>query len=212
MGRVNHIDQWQFARTLLHACATSLNHRSMADPFFFGYGSLVNTRTHIYDEPTPARLRGWRRVWVRGDGYAHTLLSVEPCAQTEILGLMCRVPGDDWSALDLRESGYDRHSVEHHSLHHTRDGPHDTHVYRVPPGGSADEPILLSYLDVVVQGFLEVFGEDGVQSFFQTTHGWDTPILNDRRDPRYPRHQSLEHHERDLVDANLAMLGSRVLD
>ena len=38
----------------------------------------------------------------------------------------------------------------------------------------------ISYLDVVVQGFAHEFGEGGVQRFFDTTDGWDTPVINDR--------------------------------
>ena len=33
-------------------------------------------------------------------------------------------------------------------------------------------PILLSYLDVVVQGYLAEFGEAGVARFFASTDGW----------------------------------------
>ncbi len=35
----------------------------MRDPHFFGYGSLVNRRTHVYDSAHRATLEGWRRVW-----------------------------------------------------------------------------------------------------------------------------------------------------
>jgi hypothetical protein len=67
-----------------------------------------------------------------------------------------------------------------------------------------DHPILLSYIDVVVQGYLHMHGHDGVAHFFETTDGWDTLILNDRADPIYPRHQTLSAQERDLVDSHLA--------
>ena len=35
----------------------------MSDPFFFGYGSLVNRSTHDYPRATRARVRGWARSW-----------------------------------------------------------------------------------------------------------------------------------------------------
>ncbi len=47
----------------------------MSDPAFFGYGSLVNLRTHGYDDPRPATLHGWRRVW-RAHQPAQSRLSV----------------------------------------------------------------------------------------------------------------------------------------
>ena len=72
-------------------------------------------------------------------------------------------------------------------------------------------PILMSYLDVVVQGYLREFGERGARDFFATTDGWDTPVLNDRAAPRYPRAQVLTGAETALVDALLAAVGGRVI-
>jgi hypothetical protein len=63
---------------------------------------------------------------------------------------------------------------------------------------------------VVVQGFLHEFGEAGVAAFFDTTDGWDTPVLNDRAAPRYPRHKVLSAAETALVDDHLARLSARV--
>jgi hypothetical protein len=72
-------------------------------------------------------------------------------------------------------------------------------------------PILMSYLDVVVQGYLREFGQAGAEDFFATTDGWDIPVLDDRAAPRYPRHQALTGDERALVDALLREVGGRVL-
>ena len=79
---------------------------------------------------------------------------------------------------------------------------------RFPP--TPDHPILLSYLDVVLQGYLHVFGEAGVQHFMETTDGWDTDVLNDRANPIYPRAQSLSADEIALVDACLTQVGSQL--
>ena len=177
----------------------------MNDPAFFGYGSLVNLATHAYDDPRPAVLQGWRRVWQRTNLRKAAYLSVMPCAQTSLHGVIARVPGANWAALDQREAAYQRHDVSH-TIHH--DGPAaPTAVYQVRPEHVADaddHPILLSYVDVVVQGYLRVHGQDGVAHFFETTDGWNTPILNDRADPVYPRNQSLSAEERALVDHYLA--------
>ncbi|WP_323785658.1 hypothetical protein [Thalassovita sp.] len=72
-------------------------------------------------------------------------------------------------------------------------------------------PILLSYLDVVVQGYHQEFGEQGVTRFFQTTDGWDAPILDDRKQPHYPRHQTLARPETRLVDRMLDDIGARLV-
>jgi hypothetical protein len=62
-----------------------------------------------------------------------------------------------------------------------------------------------------VQGYLRAFGEDGVRDFFDTTDGWNAPILNDRAEPRYPRHQQLRPEETDLVDAHLNRIAAQIV-
>lgn len=180
----------------------------MSDPAFFGYGSLVNLATHVYADARPARLQGWRRVWRHTRLREVAFLSVEPDPASVIDGVVACVPGADWLALDAREAAYDRHDVSAAVLH---DGPTSpTAVYQVSPqhviAPSGDHPILRSYLDVVVQGYLRVYGAQGVAHFFATTSGWDTPIHDDRSNPVYPRHQRLTQAETDLVDQHLARI------
>jgi len=73
-----------------------------------------------------------------------------------------------------------------------------------------DHVILLSYLDVVVQGFLREFGTEGAVRFFDTTDGWDTPILDDRAAPLYPRHQTLTEAETAVVDHHMERLSVQI--
>lgn len=179
----------------------------MSDPAFFGYGSLVNLATHTYDDPRPATLLGWRRVWRRTTLRRAAFLSVMPDRDSTLHGIIARVPGADWVALDQREAAYQRHDVSETVRHDGQPAP--TALYQVGPehvSEGEDHPILLSYLDVVVQGYLRVFGAEGVSHFFATTDGWDAPILNDRDDPIYPRHQVLSNAERALVDTHLAAM------
>jgi hypothetical protein len=184
----------------------------MSDPYFFGYGSLVNTKSHSYPDPHPATLRGWRRAWVATPRYGVVLLTGVRAPGHEIKGLMAKVPGADWAALDAREGGYARLPASH-EVDHAHPARPEVAVYAVDPdhiSESESHVILLSYLDVVVQGFHEVYGPQGVQHFFDTTDNWHTPILNDRDDPIYPRHQSLTPQQRDLVDGNLDRLAAQV--
>lgn len=177
----------------------------MSNLAFFGYGSLVNCATHSYHAHRPAQLAGWRRVWRGTHLRKVAYLSVKPDETCILQGLVAQVHDDSWSALDAREAAYRRHDVSHLVTH---DGPAlQTAVYQVEPhhiAPPADHPILLSYIDVVVQGYLHIFGQAGVQHFFDTTAGWGTPILNDRADPVYPRHQTLSAAETALVDTHLA--------
>ena len=187
----------------------------MRDPFFFGYGSLVNRATHVYAPAHRARLAGWRRTWRHTAHRDGPFLTAIPCPATEIEGLIAAVPGADWVALDAREDGYDRlpTGAGLRMEAGTEVATGDVQIYSVPdhavtaPGG----PILLSYLDVVLQGYLREFGAAGVRGFMDTTDGWDTPVLNDRALPRYPRHQRLSAEETALVDAELARLGVTLL-
>jgi hypothetical protein len=185
----------------------------MTDPFFFGYGSLVNRATHAYRDAHPARLKGWRRAWRHTTLREVAFLTAVPSAQDEIDGLIAHVPGNDWAALDEREYAYKRHPATD-QITHALTRPLEVQVYAVPANEhghpSVKHPILLSYLDVVVQGYLREFGLDGVRHFFQTTDGWDAPILNDRAAPRYPRHQKLNLQEQDLIDSHLKELGAEV--
>ncbi|MDX1785507.1 MAG: gamma-glutamylcyclotransferase family protein [Roseovarius sp.] len=183
------------------------------DAYFFGYGSLVNRATHGYADPQPATLTGWRRVWRHTDLRPVAYLTVVPDPDCVIDGLIAGVPGDDWQALDVREGAYDRiHATDQvrHPLSHRP----QIALYTIPEGkhGRATDahPVLLSYIDVVVQGYLREYGQDGAQRFFDTTDGWNAPVLNDRAAPIYPRHCTLSAEERAFVDDALVTLSAQV--
>ncbi len=178
------------------------------DPFFFGYGSLVNRATHDYPRASPARVTGWARGW-RGTALRRVAyLSAMPAPGTVIDGLIAAVPGGDWAALDAREAAYARHPLHH--VDHDRADAADIMIYQVEPrhiADSAEHPILLSYLDCVVQGYMREFGEAGALRFFETTTGWEMGLRNDRAAPEYPRAQALTERDRAFVDAALRDLG-----
>lgn len=179
---------------------------------FFGYGSLVNLDTHDYPSPQPAKVHDWQRVWRFSTRRNLAYLSVMPAQGVEILGIVADVPGQDWQALDQREAAYLRHDVSENLSH---SGVSDqTAMYQVDPDHMCDpgpdHRILLSYLDVVIQGYARQFGADGPRHFMETTTGWGVPLLNDRADPIYPRAQSLSPDETHLVDAVLADLPAPV--
>jgi hypothetical protein len=186
---------------------------AMTEAFFFGYGSLVNRRTHVYTPGHRAALRGWRRAWRATDARPAAFLTVvrDPDAVTD--GLIAPVPGGDWAALDAREAAYERHDASDHTHHESEASA--IAVYAIAPDrmrhASDAHPILLSYLDTVVQGFLAEYGPAGAARFFDATIGWDLPVLDDRGAPRYPRAQPLTDAERMVVDDGLARLSVRVL-
>lgn len=185
----------------------------MRRPFFFGYGSLVNRATHDYNNASPARITGWRRAWRHSPVRAVSFLTAVPSPESEIDGLVAEVPNHDWIALDAREYAYERLDATAAVSHAVR-GAADIAIYAIPAGKhqrpGPDHPVLLSYLDVVIQGYLREFGEDGVARFFATTDGWDATILDDRAAPVYSRHRATTKAERQLVDDHLASVSAIV--
>ncbi|MCQ0092214.1 gamma-glutamylcyclotransferase family protein [Roseovarius sp. M141] len=184
-----------------------------AHAYFFGYGSLVNRDTHTFKEAHPARLNGWRRTWRPTNLREVAFLSVSRQTGGWIDGLIAPVPDADWHALDIREGAYDRVPAEHMVDHPLPHRPQIA-VYSVPDdhhhAASDGHHLLLSYIDVVVQGYLREFGAGGAQHFFDTTDGWDAPVLDDRADPHYPRACRLSGEERDTVDAALTRLAVKM--
>lgn len=166
----------------------------MTHPQFFGYGSLVNLRTHAYPRARPAEIMGWQRIWRSVAGCHQAVLSVITEEGSSLRGVIADVPNADWVALDQRESLYNRHLL-----------PDGTAIYEVQNNLVATPaPILRSYLDVVTQGFHDLYGPPGVTDFFATTTNWRA-VEDDRAAPRYPRHQRVGPEITALVDHHLAV-------
>ena len=172
---------------------------------FFGYGSLVNAATHEFEGLSPARLRGWRRTWVLTSARPVSYLSVTSDPSGVIDGAVAAVPAGGWAALDLREAAYERHCVA---------GAVDPAapgicVYAVPDAGRRGGPggILMSYLVTVVQGFRKLHGAGAALRFFETTDGWDAPLIEDLDAPVYSRTPRLHAADVELTRQGL----SRVL-
>lgn len=189
----------------------------MDQAFFFGYGSLVNCDTHGFAPVYRARAQGWRRAWRATSARRLAFLTAIPDLDSRIEGLMAPVPDGDWAALDEREYAYDRHDAVHQIDHEAplQAGAGRIAIYAIAPermtAPTPEHPILLSYLDVVIQGYLRHFGEEGVARFIETTDGWEAPVLNDRAAPQYPRAQRLSSRETGLVDTILREQNSILL-
>lgn len=182
--------------------------------YIFGYGSLVNLGTHAYEDPAPARLKGWRRHWCGSDQRMTAFLTVVRDDDNEIDGLIARVPPAEWNDLDSREYAYDRADVMS-AVTPVPGSARDLVTYHVPEDqqiAGENRPINLSYIDVVVQGYLNAYGKAGALRFFETTTGWDVPVINDRQRPRYSRHQALNPDERKFVDDQIAGLAAMVYE
>ncbi|MFK7889626.1 MAG: gamma-glutamylcyclotransferase family protein [Granulosicoccus sp.] len=182
--------------------------------WYFGYGSLVNRNTRPVDEfAIDARLSGWQRAWAHRVVNAHggdvncTSLTVEPvgggaATSDSIEGVLVCIPEDALPALDCREAGYERLEVPVASLEFENDRQSQridaeyVIVYRSLPRNRhpANEkfPILHSYINCVMAGFHQRFGDTGLQAMLESTRGWESAIRDDREDPLYPRHVQLD--------------------
>ncbi len=184
---------------------------TMSVRYVFGYGSLVNPATHDFAGSRVARLCGWRRVWRHAAGRQVAFLSVTPSPADQIDGMVAPVDEAAWPELHAREAWYLHERAE--DVHHDLPETSEVYLYHAPadlhPPAVAPHPILLSYLDVVVQGYARAFGEAGVARFFETTDGWEAPVLDDRAAPRYARHQALTSGETAMTDHWLRQVGAR---
>ena len=176
----------------------------MEKSYFFGYGSLVNTETHSYKSFQKAHVTGWQRYWQHTSLRAVPYLSVKPADNKRIYGLIAEVPDNDWEELDLRETGYVRTSTK---CVINSGISKNVQIYFVPESNFAKKDqskgLLLSYLDCVIKGYLEHFGEEIASEFFSTTDGWDIEIRDDRLNPLYPRSVELTKSERAFIDHHI---------
>nr|WP_254899096.1 gamma-glutamylcyclotransferase family protein [Thalassococcus arenae] len=173
---------------------------------------MVNRLTHGYTPCHKARLRGWRRAWRYTAARQVAYLTVIADPGCEIDGLIAPVPEDGWRVLDHRERAYDRLPASH-AVSHAAGGDPEIAVYAIAPNRlhlpDADHPVLLSYIDVVIQGYLAEYGREGAERFVATTTGWDAPVFDDRAAPVYARAQRLTGPERNFVDAVLRETGCK---
>lgn len=171
--------------------------------FVFGYGSLVNAKTHDYKEMRPAHLEGWRRRWCQREDRPWAFLAVRPSPGDVLSGVTARVPQHDWAALDQREASYTRDLIDGGgtALYWVADGTY--------PPVARPRPILLSYLDVCAEGYHDVFGPTEASAFFDATDGWDLPVIDDRAEPIYMRHTGPDPHILERTDRTLSRLGVR---
>jgi hypothetical protein len=185
----------------------------------------------------PARLNGWRRTWrprplMDADTMAETalagagsvvpsLLSAHRAEEASIDGVLIIDLAVNLPVIDTREFRYHRRDITlaELSLDIERaeretglrlDAATRLHVYEARtehPGADGPSPILRSYLDAVMQGFLHAFGEEGVHRFVAETEAFHLPIHEDRHEPLYPRAVSLTATETELFDLALGRRG-----
>ena len=170
----------------------------------FGYGSLVNRATlpdHV--SARTATLAGWRRSWCASGG-GSCALSIVEAEGAAIDGLVVVFDDAMWPEIRAREKRYDWFTLP--------DFEDTVITFRASAAAArlADEvnPVHLSYVDTVLQGYRREFGVKGAERFVETTEGWSVPLVDDRETPHYPRATQLAPEERVMVDGLLRSAGA----
>ncbi len=184
---------------------------------YFGYGSLVNRNTLPPDIITaiPTTLMRWRRHWQprpNADGEADelkdiALLSVHRDDNYQIEGLLIVDRLKNLENLNKREKNYRAVSL---GLEDFRFEPGLNftppqksiciYVAHAAQGRGDNCSILQSYLDVVLEGYLREFGEQGIRRFLESTDNFHSPLYYDRQKPVYARHQKIASSHTRLFD------------
>lgn len=186
---------------------------------YFGYGSLVNKHTlrTKFLAIRRAEIRGWRRMWLPRGSEVPALLSVRPEPGFLTQGVVVYDRAEHLPAVDEREAGYLRRVVDTADVAIANAPGHaPLFVYEAErdaeTAAAVDAPILQSYLDAVLQGFLLLYGEAGVRRFVAETEGFETQVIADRQAPLYPRSVLLDEAQAHLFDALVSARGAAIGD
>ncbi|MEM6799217.1 MAG: hypothetical protein AAF589_06855 [Planctomycetota bacterium] len=178
--------------------------------YLLAYGSILQTQSRQRNiahpgEPIPVRVRGLRRSWTArgaGVGFTCTFLGVDRDDDAVMNGALVTVADVELPELDRREAGYRRAAVNQESIDCLRDADRQNladaavMVYETvePIAATPAFPVIQSYLDICLQGCLEIdtlvgTGDTFTREFLATTHDWTEHWVNDRLFPRAPFRQ-----------------------
>jgi cation transport protein ChaC len=191
----------------MNATGSQANHSEL-----FGYGSLVNELTLAKKlNARPGSLSNWIREWkhcVEAPFGRVCALTIARQDNVSIQGVYITCPDTEFEELDKREIGYQRDTLRVEDVGEPI--PEQTRAvfaYTSNPSahrpGSTTFPIWLSYVEVVLYGYLQVFGAGGVDEFIRTTRGWSAPVVDDRDKPLYPRAVDIPTSTRNIIEASL---------
>ena len=144
------------------------------------------------------------------------LLSVHRDEQSSISGLLIIDRLENLPALDERERLYDRVRVPVNDLQLAGPetvvsaiAPQNIFIYVGQAAPAGLPPLLQSYLDTVMLGFLETHGDAGLEDFLTSTIGFAREIIRDRDAPIYPRAVKPGNRLAERFDALLLSAGVR---
>jgi hypothetical protein len=179
---------------------------------FFGYGSLVNelTLSKKYDIQS-GKIQNWKREWKHCvDTPFGRICALTVSREENVLidGVFIRCSELELSQFDEREIGYARIGIARSDVVFSSGFvPDRLYIYTSGPEsyriGDFQYPIWLSYAEVVLYGYLRMFGQPGLDRFIQSTEAWSAPIIDDRKNPKYPRFTKISDEDRKLIETRL---------
>jgi hypothetical protein len=121
-------------------------------------------------------------------------------------GVIVKVSPEELLKFDEREDVYHRQKLPISSFSFSGkntllEGNVWIYLTDEPKIPSSHDPIVQSYVDVILTGCLD-FGESFAKEFIEQTQGWSYPWLDDRESPRYIRALK-ENSRKEKIDAIL---------
>lgn len=172
--------------------------------YIFGYGSLIcadsRSRTGLTTPAHPIEVKGIARSWsLHAPDSNATVVSAHLDESAICNGVYFSVDDFNLSLFDERERGYQRVKISWKDVLPLSEQPLPnegtlwTYVGHEVAKPCKEKPILQSYLDVILNGCLDIH-PSFAQRFTELTGNWEN-LLNDRHKPEYVRPlKSAERH------------------
>ena len=182
---------------------------SEAPHFLIGYGSLMEKGSRLRTNPGaidsyPVKLKGYKRIWgARGQVYRAVFLTLLKDDRSSLNAVYYAASKEDFLATDEREYMYCRTRVKPDDLSamglkKLHKGTFWAYVKKDNKAAelSAEYPIVQSYVDIFLNGCLQIQKIYGINNFAEqcinTTYGWPVDRkkakcwVNDREYARRP--------------------------
>jgi gamma-glutamylcyclotransferase (GGCT)/AIG2-like uncharacterized protein YtfP len=178
--------------------------------YIFGYGSLMNSASRQLTGETgaaiPVIVHGLVRHWAKIDPrYSHSPLAAT-VGHGQVNGVLLRVTSASLEGFDQREVGYERINITANQIEtdssFSSAEPIWVYVKKEPQPPCDQSPILQTYVDTVLSGCLEI-SESFAEHFVRHTIGWQSPLENDRNQPKYANFAGIPATHLAKIDALL---------
>ena len=189
----------------------------MNKKFLFAYGSLVNhfSRKKVIQNVSSfyGNLSAYKRIWcINVEAKKFTGLGLIYDKNHYCNGIYIPISEEDINRLDEREIKGSGNKYERILINNTlcdkrfKENEVYTYVSKVIENPSPNCPLIQSYIDVVIQGFIQ-YNKEYAKEFCQTTFKWNENYINDRNNPIYHKTNNIEKYysaiENILYNTNL---------